>query len=277
MATSSQITDWRQGDILTTDGAKTLGLVHPESADDTAVVVISHDCDIVQKIDIEPTVEVIIGREIDKPDGNYLNAKSARTLHLPFTVGSDNSITIELSATLKRQIDKSSLLSQQPTATLKPSFDERRILQRWLAIRYFRAAFPDEFVARLSAFGIEERIKKILASSQAHLTAVYVDLDQGAEIERNGEDDLYTLSIYLVHAVEPDLAAATKAAEAVKSQIDDLFEKRCKKSGKWIGIELEGCYVISMAEMTLFVAERLKKWNADYMSLRTQPPGPMTQ
>ncbi|HEX3939000.1 MAG TPA: hypothetical protein VHX43_15960 [Xanthobacteraceae bacterium] len=211
VAASAQNTDWRQGDVLTTEGARTLGLIHPESADDTVVVIVSHDCDIVQESDIEPIVEAIIGREIDKPNGNYLSAKSARTLHLPFTAGSDTSVIVELSATLKCQIEKSALLAQKPTATAKLSLDERRSLQRWLAIRYFRAAFPDVFVERLGRYGIEERIKKVFANSQTHLTAVYVDLDQDVEVERNGEDDLYTLSIYLVHAVEPDLAASANA------------------------------------------------------------------
>lgn len=277
MAEVVQLIEWRQGDVLTTEGAKTLGLFHPRDAENTAVVIISHDCDIVQDRNVEPIVEAIVGREITAPDGNYLNAKSPRTLHLPFTAGSDATVMIELSATLKCQIEKSALMIQKPTETAKPSFAERRVLQRWLAIRYFRAVFPDEFVARLSKYGIEERVRKIFADSQAHLIAVYVDLDQGAEIERDGEDDLYTLSIYLVHAVEPDLAASAKVASAAKSQIENLFGTRCKKNGKWIGIELEGCYIISMEEMTLFVAEKLKKWNTDHLSLRQEPHGPMTK
>ena len=77
--------------------------------------------------------------------------------------------------------------------------------------------------------------------------------------------------------VEPNLAASTKAAETAKVQIEAMFASRCKKDGKWVGIELEGCYVYSMEEMTLFVAEKLKKWNTDYLSLRQKPSGPMTE
>jgi hypothetical protein len=102
-------------------------------------------------------------------------------------------------------------------------------------------------------------------------------LDEGREIEREGEQDLYLLSIYLVHTIEPDLVAAAAAAQAVKAQIDDLFERRCKKNGQWVGIQLEGCYVYSMTEITLDVADKLKRWNTDYLSLRTQPQSPMIQ
>lgn len=274
VADVAQLVDWRQGDVLTMEGAKTLGLSHPISADDTAVVIISHDCDIVQREDIEANVEAIIGREIAASNGNYLNGKSPRTLHLPFTAGSDPRITVELSATLKCQIKKADLFKQHPTQTLKPSVSERRILQRWLSSRYFRSAFPDEFVARLRRHGLDDRFNKILAESQAHLFAVYADLDAGEDVERT-DGDLYTLSIYLVHGVEPDLAASAKAAENAREKIKALFDERCKKDGEWTSIELEGCYVYSVQEMTLFAAEKLRRWNTDYLSLRQKPLGPM--
>lgn len=274
VATPAQSIDWRQGDVLTTADAKALGLTHPESADDTLIVIIAHDCDIVQKNDVEPFVEAIVGREIAQLNGNYTNAKSPRTLHLPLTAGSDRSVAVELSAALKRQIDKLSLFKIRPTATAKPSSNERRILQRWLSVRYLRAAFPDEFVARLRKFGIDERFKKILTGSQSHLAAVYVDLDEGDEIERKGDDDLYKLSIFLAHSAG---AESSTAAISVKNQIEGLFNQRCKEKGEWIGIQLEGCYVYSTAEITLEVVENLKKWNTDHISLRAQPEGPMTE
>ena len=106
MAEADQLIEWRQGDVLTTEGAKTLGLSHPSNPDDTMVVIVSYDCDIVQHSKVEPIVEAIVGREISTPDGNFLNAKSSRTLHLPFMLGSDDKVTIELSATLKCPIKK---------------------------------------------------------------------------------------------------------------------------------------------------------------------------
>ena len=73
----SEDPDWRQGDVLTTEGARALALTHPDGAE-IAVVVISHDCDIVQKAAVEPVVEVIVGRKIEKINGNFAHAKSAR-------------------------------------------------------------------------------------------------------------------------------------------------------------------------------------------------------
>jgi hypothetical protein len=44
------------------EAAHELGLMHSEAPDDTCVVVISHDCDLANDIDIEPEVELIPGR-----------------------------------------------------------------------------------------------------------------------------------------------------------------------------------------------------------------------
>jgi hypothetical protein len=76
-------TPWRQGHVLTAEAAQALGLSHPESPDSTCVVVISHDCDLANDVlQIEPDVEVIVGRSVPKGDGNYFWAKAPRTLHI---------------------------------------------------------------------------------------------------------------------------------------------------------------------------------------------------
>ena len=65
--------------------------------------------------------------------------------------------------------------------------------QRWLATRYRRAAFPDEFERRLNDTGVSKRIAKILEPLGKHLVAVFFDVDEGIEHVRNGEGDLYVL------------------------------------------------------------------------------------
>ena len=45
MADTDRLFSWRQGDVLTDEAAKTLGLQHSENADNTFVVVVSRDCD----------------------------------------------------------------------------------------------------------------------------------------------------------------------------------------------------------------------------------------
>lgn len=82
-ATWTRDTPWRQGHLFTPEAALAFGFSHPESPDSTCVVVISHDCDLANEaMSIEPDVEVIVGRLVQKGDGNYFWAKAPRTLHI---------------------------------------------------------------------------------------------------------------------------------------------------------------------------------------------------
>jgi hypothetical protein len=100
---------------------------------------------------------------------------------------------------------------------------ELAILQRWLAARYRRSAFPDEFDRRLQDTGLQDRIGKILKTYGALISAIYFDVDQGEEVRRFGSDDPYTLSIYLLFSTEIDPEAAEKAADTAKLAIRTVF------------------------------------------------------
>jgi len=139
-------TPWRQGHVLPDDGAKALGLLS-DVADTEVAIVVSNDCDLAQDPSVEPSVEVIIGRRIGAADGNFSYAKNARRLHLTFSGGSQRLIA-ELIARFKISIKKEQLVEYEPVKTTKLTVVEHTILQRWLASRYRRAAFPDEFDKR---------------------------------------------------------------------------------------------------------------------------------
>src|SRR5579883_3521016 len=106
-------TPWRQGRILSAESAKQLGLAYPDPSQEPVVVVISHDCDLAQPIDKEPNCEAIVGRTVDKLDGNFAWAKTARRLHLPFSDG-PTKIIGEFSALDKIVISKAALADHLP-------------------------------------------------------------------------------------------------------------------------------------------------------------------
>ena len=87
---------WRQGHFITADTARLLGLSHQQSPNETAIIVISHDFDLSQSIEVEPSCEIIVGRKIDHEDGNFANAKSIRRLHLKVLIASGENIIVEL-------------------------------------------------------------------------------------------------------------------------------------------------------------------------------------
>jgi hypothetical protein len=182
---------------------------------------------------------------------------------------------LELRATGKREIPKDRFAGHLPNAGLEVTPNNLSILQRWLAARYRRAAFPDEFEDRLRKTGVGERIKKIVEPLGTHLVAIFFDVDEGKEVEREGPDDRYMLGVDLLYSTEKDPVAALSAAEQAASAISAAFRERCFIAGKgWQEIELLGCEPISDEAMPYAMSTQLKKWNADYLSLRAEPvPG----
>lgn len=266
---------WRQGHVLPDEGAKALGLLS-DAANAEVAIVVSHDCDLAQDPSVEPSVEVIIGRRIGAVDGNFSYAKNARRLHLTFSGGSER-IIAEVIARFKISIKKEQLVKYEPVNTTKLTAAEHTILQRWLASRYRREAFPDEFDKRLEETGLRDRLGRILKSSGSSISAIYFDVDYGDAVSRSGPDDPYTISVYLLFSTEIDPKVAEKAARTAKEAIEKAFRDKCLSTvnGTWQNFELVECEAISDQAMTIGQAERLKRWSADHISLRTDPPQSM--
>ncbi len=197
MADWERDTPWRQGQLFTAESAALFGLRHDEDPDKTAAVVISHDCDLAQTSEVEPNVEVIVGRFLDEgPQGNYLNCKNVRRLHVECGAGVVIK-TVELDATRRTIVSKDSsagkpgLADHRPCAIHRMTAKERNTLQVWLASRYRRAAFPDEFDRRLRDTGVADRLARSFKDSGKYVTAVFFDVDEGQERVRAGVDDVY--------------------------------------------------------------------------------------
>lgn len=271
MAEWSRETPWRQGHIASQETANKLGL-----AEGGVVVIISHDCDLAALPNKEPEVELIVGRQVEKADGNYTHAKTARALHLEFKTP-EGPAFVELVARNKTRVLKNALADEIPNSEFELDPGNRSILQRWLAARYRRSAFPDEFDRRLNS-GAIDRLNKILKPAGQHIRAIFFDVDQGEEVQRNGPDDTYTLSIVLLHTSQPDgdesEAVALKAKEEFESVFEDLF---FKKNNRWTEIELEDCTVMSDEALSYGQSLVLKEWRLEHLSLRDDPEQPMME
>src|SRR5215469_16523854 len=147
MAEWDRRTPWRQGQALTSDTASRLGLSGAEESRKALVLVISHDCDLTQSCEIEPFVEVLVGRRVAAVDGNFTHAKNPRRLHLVAGQGGA-ALYLDLVARDKRLVPKEQLAGELPDETFALAPRDRSVLQRWLAARYRRSAFPDEFNRR---------------------------------------------------------------------------------------------------------------------------------
>jgi len=241
---------WRQGHLLAPESARILELFHLKSPDDTAVMVISHDCDLAQSVETEPICEVIVGRKILRQEGNFANAKSIRRLHLKMSTASDGVAIIELDAGAKGLIEKGSLASHVPDGSFALDVSEGTILRAWLGARYNRASFPDEFDRRLTkeankAYG---KLLKIFKATSDDIIAVFFDVDGGKEVDRAGPDDTYSLAIYLLFSAETDPEKAKRTAAAAAESITKIFREHFLVQHKWQNIELVSCEVTAESE-----------------------------
>ena len=277
MADWTRETAWRQGHVLEQGTATHLGLVCEENAGATAVVVVSHDCDIACLPDVEPTIEVVIGRFTEEVQGDFSHGKNVRRLQLTYKRG-DQHKTIELRAKDRVALAKSSLVDQAPCDSLILVPNGRKVLQKWLAARYDRSAFPNEFESRLSRQKIPEQVSNILRLKGSSIRGIYFDLGVQSDLETIGADETYELDVYLLYDTDQDPIAAEREAQEAQGKLEKLFKDRFFEDGKgWVDIELVSCNVVSDQEMTVRQAWALRQWRLDHMSLRTEPNQPMTE
>ena len=251
-------------------------LPEPENPNSTVILIISHDCDIACDPSAEPIVEAIAGTKVAGANGNFTNAKNPRRLHLAATE-SGSSVWLDLTAGGKLTIQKTDLAAHIPSTGISLSAADQNRLQTWLAARYRRTAFPDEFDRQLGDVGVYDRIAKILKPLDDHIIAVFFDVDEGVERVHADAGDPFTLSIDLLYSTENDPAVAEAAAIKACDDITEAIRDRCfdAKTKNWKAVKLLGCSAVSDQALTYADSLKLKRWNADHISLRTQPPKPM--
>jgi hypothetical protein len=277
-ADSERRTRWSQGQILTPEAALTFHLVTEEELASRFPLVITHDCDLAAALDKEPSAEILIGRPIDKL-GSATNAKVARRLELALQ-SETGSRAVELLAPDKRTMLKEALFEYAPRKDLWLAPSDRRILQRWLAARYRRAAFPEAFEDRLrTKIGRRtavEHIESILDDGAEWIRCLLFELDDGEVCERNGPDDIYRLGITVLYVSASDepkaYVAACAAAEALEKIFAQAFERQ---GGARQYIDLRYCDPISDSVLTIQDREKLSEWRLEHLSLASDPPQPM--
>jgi hypothetical protein len=271
MAEWTRNTPWRQGNLLPSSAIAELGLCENSNPAEAIVVVASHDCDLAQDPQSEPNVEVVFGAVISTPDGNNTHAKNARKLHLRCSGNTEK--FAEFIATNKIKIPKSLLASYVPNSDFYLNVENKNILQRWLASRYRRSAFPDEFESRLKNTGLADKIAKAVRSCAESITAIFFDVDEGNEIIRSVPSDVYVLDIYILYCELPTFEAAEALANEVKDKISLAFSQKNfdQKNDSWQYIELRYVEVISEQSLTYHQSKYLKQWRLEHISFAADP------
>lgn len=278
MADSARNLSWRQGDILSDEALENCSLAPADgSSEPIYAVVISHDCDLAASESKEPSAEVIIGKRVRKLGGDSF-AKAARRLQVEYQ-SADGPVILELAATGKTPVSKATLSTCEPRRDITLDKQGLIILQRWLAARYRRAAFPEEFETRLRSPQMTgkktflERIEGILEAGGDHIRGLLFDLDEGADVERVTQNDAYQLGVVVLYNSLRDEPAAAAVASNAAEELERLFAESFESStGEWQGICLTYCDSMSDNAITVAQSEMLKEWRLEHMSLKDYPP-----
>jgi len=271
----SRNTQWRQGSLLSLSAIEGLELSHPDQGLEVVVIVASHDCDISQNAAIEPFVEVMVGRvlgtEQTSIDGNHTHAKNPRTLHI-ILAGETNKYA-EVVSTDKQCVSKKELVKYKPEKHFHLGAESRVIFQRWLASRYRRSAFSDEFENRLKNNKLHQKIANAMKKTGDHIVAVFFDVDEGKEVLRTELQDCYCLDIVILYSTSTDANAALLAASEAKSTIETAFKNKLydENTDQWHEIELRYVDAISDEALTYKQSTLMKQWRLDYISLQADP------
>lgn len=258
---------WRQGKLVREDDHTCFPeQVLVELPLDGRVLIVTQDCDLVhESYTTEPKVEVILVEPIEgAPDGNLTYGKNPRRLQIPFK-SIESEVWLQCNAANRHFVPRTILEEILPDDDLVTTDHGREVLVRWLANRYRRAAFPDEFNNRLAP--ILSRCERQLRKLASDLVGVYLRLNKWAELDAAEPYKVILFGVMERNSYhdQPNLHRAQDLIDAVAELMKDCD-----------GIEVVQSGVVSEEDFSLYDLRQFKNWNLDAASLREgdSPPLP---
>ena len=257
---------WRQGDLIPPKIAATLlnksvDLCQVTASDQTWLIILTQDCDILRDIHLEPYIECIVAQEVGKANPQLEAGQSTRRIHLPAGTY-DRTIWFECSIHHRFRLPKESLAEINPQTDTTIAENSRRQLRQWVARRYTRRPFPDAFEQRLNPR--QGAIRNLFKDSAAKLiSTVFIQTNE----EELPESEPYKVDILLV-ARDRDLADPdfVEPIEDFEQKVLDAFEA---KEGIEFHTDSHGnqaLRVIGEDSLTIGMIRRYKRFDADYRS-----------
>ena len=199
---------WQQGKVLPKDLLAEIenpALRGNFAADDIAVV-ISQDCDIVNPAyDKEPFIEIIKGSLVATENGNLAKGKNPRRIQIKLAITGGGERTYEFSIHDKSRIAKPALEKFAPSPEMELSKPQVALLTQWLAKRYIRPAFPDEFNRRIDA--VRKQLKEILEKGGNSIEKLYLGLSSYEELPEGQEYKVTVIGVMLTEDFENKVLA----------------------------------------------------------------------
>jgi hypothetical protein len=251
--------DWRQGSILLPESLCARPHFQPalQLAPEDILIVLTQDCDLVQKdFAKEPFVEIIKATPIiGNPDGNFLYGKNPRIIQFP--IGEQH---FQASCHDRSWLDRRLLAQVKPSEVhvLHPSVIH--LLREWVAKRYIRPAFPDEFNARIRKDPTGKALRRLL-ELQGHLFQdLYLFCDPADQELPPGNS--YKIILWpAMSSQDYEDEMLRQLARQACSQIEAILAE-CP------GIDVIECEVRHEGQITLDDLRYFKAWDFDHLTQR---------
>ena len=246
--------DWRQGSVVSRELLPPDDLPRELPAE-AKLIVISHDCDIVNSsFDSEPWLEILVARPVDVVDGSLTLGKNPRKMHLSLGEGSAKR-PYELDIHERFRTRRQCLSDGRPDASLKLDRRQIQLIARWVGKRYSRPSFPTAFDRRIPD-AIRKKIKKLLGRDGADIKGIFLALTDD-ELEQNQPYEVVLRLVIAAEADEDD--ERERLALSVLAELQDLMNQ-CE------GVAVFDAEVKTLGEFSLADYLATKAWDYEYLS-----------
>lgn len=259
---------WRQGSVLRGDDVQRLceAALQGRTVGDAIGLVVSQSCDLTHdRLEGEPVVEIMIGHlaegeEALKMRGNCSAGKNPRCLHLPVHEQADER-WFELLPWDRVAVDRAALRDISPDDERHVLDADLDVLTNWLAQRYVRAAFPDDFNDLLDQ-AQKNKQKKLHARLSPDVSGLYARLNPDRDLVAGERYVLDLLALVPVFRSD-ELSSVRQTVEA----LIDLIQSA--------GIDVRGNVKLE-DEVSYAFVRSFRRFPLDHLSLRGDPPDPMS-
>jgi len=226
--------EWRQGTVLPHELLPD-GTLPASVTSDTKLLVISHDCDLVNgSYAAEPFFEIFVARPKppDARDGSIFRGKSPRRLQFDVEENGGSRL-YEIDVREKYRIDRRVLETGTKDATIRVNESDVLVIAKWAARRYHRPSFPTAFVDRIAP--IKAKLNKKLKKDGEDVN-VYAGFNTLEELPVEETYRIILRVVIPVEVCEDDIRE--QRANSIVSEMEKLLAV-CK------GIELEDAKLVA--------------------------------
>jgi hypothetical protein len=252
---------WRQGSVVSDDLFQHLSNqdVFPKatSSSPKILIVVSQDCDVCNdSYEKEPWVEFLLAVQVEQEKRSFFNGKHPRQIQFEIAVGETKKF-FEASVHDRFRAERGLLAVYSPRKDWALSPPTTRDIKHWLARRYVREGFPNEFEKRVSGLKSKLTSKVFPDPKRGGLfTAIFLLMDE----RELPEDESYQIIMWLTMTMDNyDAREKRGVVEKLASEIADAMNE-CD------GIDVVNFEVKSEADVSLEERNQLKRWDYDALS-----------